>query len=198
MPTMPRNPPMRRRPASFPSPSAALTLLAAASLLAAGSAGLLAQGAPSARRLVRIGDMYRLRNVGAPQLSPDGQWVAYTVTSLDSAKDKSNTDVWMTSWDGTQSIQLTSSPDAESSPRWSPDGRYLSFLSSRDGGKGAQLWLLERRGVAGHGAQERYRVVRLVAGQQAPRARHARCDARCRFGGQEAEADRHRPISFQG
>ena len=137
---------MRRRPASFPSPSAALTLLAAASLLAAGSAGLLAQGAPSARRLVRIGDMYRLRNVGAPQLSPDGQWVAYTVTSLDSAKDKSNTDVWMTSWDGTQSIQLTSSPDAESSPRWSPDGRYLSFLSSRDGGKGAQLWLLDRRG----------------------------------------------------
>src|SRR5690348_7103965 len=99
-----------------------------------------------ARRPLRVGDLYRLRNVGAPEISPDGQWVAYTVTTVDSAKDKSNTDVWMTSWDGTQSIQLTSSPDGESSPRWSPDGKYLSFLSSREGGKGSQLWLLDRRG----------------------------------------------------
>jgi len=102
--------------------------------------------AQTAKRTVRVGDMYRLRNVGAPEISPDGQWVAYTVTSLDSAKDKSNTDVWMASWDGTQVIQLTSSPDAETTPRWSPDGKYLSFLSSREGGKGSQLWLLDRRG----------------------------------------------------
>ena len=104
---------------------------------------LLAQ---AAKRPLRVGDLYRLRNIGAPELSPDGQWVAYTVTTLDSAKDKSNTDVWMASWDGTQAIQLTSSPDAETTPRWSPDGKYLSFLSSREGGKGSQLWLLDRRG----------------------------------------------------
>jgi Tol biopolymer transport system component len=108
------------------------------------SSTLVAQ--TTAKRALRVGDMYRLRNVGAPEISPDGQWVAYTVTSLDSAKDKSNTDVWMASWDGTQVIQLTSSPDAETSPRWSPDGKYLSFLSSREGGKGSQLWLLDRRG----------------------------------------------------
>jgi dipeptidyl aminopeptidase/acylaminoacyl peptidase len=41
---------------------------------------------------------------------------------------------------------VTSSPDGESSPKWSPDGRYLSFLSSRQAGKGSQLWLLDRRG----------------------------------------------------
>ena len=110
----------------------------------AASASLAAQ-APT-KRAVRAGDLYRLRTVGAPEISPDGQWVAYTVSTLDSAKDKSNTDVWMTNWDGTQSIQLTSSPDAETSPRWSPDGKYLSFLSSREGGKGSQLWLLDRRG----------------------------------------------------
>ncbi len=52
----------------------------------------------------------------------------------------------MASWDGTQEIRLTTSPESESSPRWSPDGRYLSFLSSRQEGKGAQLWLLDRRG----------------------------------------------------
>ncbi|MFI5227459.1 MAG: S9 family peptidase [Gemmatimonadales bacterium] len=98
------------------------------------------------KRPVRVGDMYRLRNVGGPRVAPDGPRVADTGASSDSAKDKSNTDIWMTSWDGAQSIQLTSSPDAETAPRWSPDGRYLSFLSSRSEGKGAQLWLLDRRG----------------------------------------------------
>ena len=116
--------------------------IASALLLAASVAGI----AQSAKRPVRVGDMYRIKNVGNPEISPDGKWVAYTVTSTDSAKDKTNSDVWMTSWDGAQTIQVTSSPDGESSPRWSPDGRYLSFLSSRQGGKGAQLWLMDRQG----------------------------------------------------
>ncbi len=98
------------------------------------------------KRPIRAGDMYRIKNVGNPEISPDGKWVAYTVASTDSAKDKSDTDIWMTAWDGTQTIQVTSSPDAETAPRWSPDGRYLAFLSSRQGGKGAQLWLLDRQG----------------------------------------------------
>lgn len=98
------------------------------------------------RRPLRVGDLYRLRDVRDPQLSPDGGWVAYSVSAIDSAKDKSDSDVWMTSWDGSQTIRLTSSPESESSPRWSPDGRYLAFLSGRQEGKGAQLWLLDRRG----------------------------------------------------
>src|SRR5262252_4869614 len=118
----------------------------ACSILTAASWSAPSLVAQTAKRPLRVGDLYRLRNVGAPELSPDGQWVAYTVTTLDSAKDKSNTDVWMANWDGTQAIQLTSSPDAETTPRWSPDGKYLSFLSSREGGKGSQLWLLDRRG----------------------------------------------------
>jgi Tol biopolymer transport system component len=63
-----------------------------------------------------------------------------------SAKNKSDTDVWMTSWDGSQTIRVTSSPESESSPRWSPDGRYLAFVSGRQEGKGGQIWLLDRRG----------------------------------------------------
>jgi Tol biopolymer transport system component len=101
---------------------------------------------PAAKRPLRVGDLYRLRDVRDPQLSPDGAWVAYSVSAIDSAKDKSDSDVWMTSWDGTQTVRLTSSPESESSPRWSPDGRYLAFLSGRQEGKGAQLWLLDRRG----------------------------------------------------
>ncbi len=55
----------------------------------------------------------------------------------------------MISWDGTQDIQLTSSPDGESRARWSPDGQYLSFTSSRQEGKGSQVWLMDRRGGEG-------------------------------------------------
>ena len=110
------------------------------------TASAVAAGQGQAKRAIRVGDMYRLRNVGDAQVSPEGSWVAYTVSATDSAKDKSDTDVWMTSWDGAQTIQVTSSPDGESAPRFSPDGRYLSFLSSRQGGKGGQLWLLDRRG----------------------------------------------------
>jgi Tol biopolymer transport system component len=119
-------------------PTAAALIVGLASIASA-------QGAV-AKRPIRVGDMYRVKNVNDPQLSPDGKWVAYTVTTTDSAKDKSDTDIWMTSWDGSQTIQVTSSPDGESSPRWSPDGRYLAFISSRQAGKGGQLWLLDRRG----------------------------------------------------
>ena len=75
----------------------------------------VAAGQGQAKRAIRVGDMYRLKNVGDAQVSPEGSWVAYTVSATDSAKDKSDTDIWMTSWDGSQTIQVTSSPDGESS-----------------------------------------------------------------------------------
>ncbi len=91
-------------------------------------------------------DVYLLKNVADPRISPDGKWVAYTVSTVDTAKDNRNSDVWMVSWDGKETVQLTNSGEAESSPRWSPDGKYLSFVSSRNGEKLAQLWLMDRRG----------------------------------------------------
>jgi dipeptidyl aminopeptidase/acylaminoacyl peptidase len=100
----------------------------------------------AAKRPLRATDIFRVRDVRDPQISPDGKWVAYTVTVADSARDKNDTDVWMASWDGKENLRITSTKDGESQPRWSPDGRYLSFVSSRDGGKGGQVWLLDRRG----------------------------------------------------
>jgi dipeptidyl aminopeptidase/acylaminoacyl peptidase len=98
-------------------------------------------------RPLTAGDLvYRLRAVSDPQLSPDGNWVAYTVTTTDSTKNRRDADVWMTSWDGTQTLRLTATPERETTPRWSPDGRYLAFLSGREDGHGNQVWLLDRRG----------------------------------------------------
>ncbi|MDQ6829266.1 MAG: S9 family peptidase [Gemmatimonadota bacterium] len=102
--------------------------------------------AQSAKRPLRAADLYSLKDVRDPHRSPDGKWVAYTVSSADSAKDKNDSDIWMTSWDGAQSIRLTSTPESESSPRWSPDGKWLAFLSSRQGSDDAQLWMLNRIG----------------------------------------------------
>lgn len=106
--------------------------------------------AQPAKRPITLDDHSRVLAVGDPQRSPDGQWVAYTLTTIDAEKDKRNTDIWMVKWDGTEQIQLTSSPDGESSPRWSPDGKYLAFVASRgteeEKKKGGQVWLLNRSG----------------------------------------------------
>ena len=98
------------------------------------------------KRPLKPSDVYRLQSLGDPQISPDGNWVAYTLSSVDSVKNKRNSDIWMVSWDGKESIQLTHTPDGESQPRWSPDGKYLSFVSSRNGLTSSQIWLMDRRG----------------------------------------------------
>lgn len=104
----------------------------------------------TARRAITLDDHSRILAVGDPQRSPDGVWVAYTVTTIDAEKDRRNTDIWMVKWDGSETLQLTSSPDGESSPRWSPDNKFLAFVASRgtdeEKKKGGQIWLLNRAG----------------------------------------------------
>ena len=122
--------------------SCTLSTSFAIALVLAASAPLHAQ----APRALRSSDIYRLRDVGAARISPDGAWIAYTVTTTDSVKDKTDSDVWMVSWDGTRTLRMTASPEPESNPRFSPDNRYLSFVSGRYESKGGQIWLLDRAG----------------------------------------------------
>ena len=103
--------------------------------------------AQTARHPLRVDDIFRFKDVRDPQVSPDGQWVAYVVSTIDMKEDKSSAHVWLIKIDGTNDRQITFGAEGEGSPRWSPDGNYISFTSSRPGkARGSQVWVLDRRG----------------------------------------------------
>jgi dipeptidyl aminopeptidase/acylaminoacyl peptidase len=98
-------------------------------------------------RLLTVDDQFEIKDVEDPQISPDGNWVAYSVAKMDLKKDKGDSDIWMTRWDGSQSIRVTTSEEREKTPRFSPDGKWLAFLSSRDYDEETdQVWIMSRSG----------------------------------------------------
>jgi dipeptidyl aminopeptidase/acylaminoacyl peptidase len=103
--------------------------------LAAASAAL-AQSKP-----LTINELLKIRRVGDPQLSPDGRWVAYTISDLNWDANRRVTQIYLVSVDGGEPKQLTNAPQSSSSPRWSPDGKRLAFISAREGGP--QVWTID-------------------------------------------------------
>src|SRR6195952_2687160 len=111
----------------------------------------LLAGSTAAARPIIPDDIAQLLSGSDPQVDPAGRWVAYTVAGTDVAADKGFSHVWMTSWDGARSVALTGRvKESENTPRFSPDGRWLAFVSSRGDEKhDDQLWLMDRDGGEG-------------------------------------------------
>lgn len=109
--------------------------------------GVLAQ---TAKRPLKPSDVNNIPTLANPQLSPDGKWLAYSVSDVDTAKDNRVSHLWMQSVDGKQSIQLTYGAEPASLPKWTPDGKFLSYISERESKTGGQVWLMDRRGGEGH------------------------------------------------
>ena len=78
-------------------------------------------------------DLYSIQRVSDPQVSPDGRLVAFTVTLTDLEQNETDSDLWLVAIAGGTPKRLTSGPGADHSPRWSPDGKKLAFISDRSG-----------------------------------------------------------------
>ena len=123
----------------------------AATSLALALSTVALSGQDRARRPLQVADIDGFRDVRDLDIAPDGAWVAYTVGLPDVARDKDEGDIWLSNWAGTEHVRLTTSPTRESQPRFSPDGKWIAFLSSRKSGDddkttGGQIWLLSRQG----------------------------------------------------
>src|SRR6202158_537490 len=109
------------------------------------SADVPAQTHSPAPRPITIDDYFRIREVEDPQISPDSQWVSYTVKTALLKEDKSRSRIWMLPRAGGEAIPLTTEDVSSHHARWSPDGKLIAFLSERNEGK-TQIWLLNRLG----------------------------------------------------
>ncbi|MCY4511512.1 MAG: hypothetical protein OXG35_31795, partial [Acidobacteria bacterium] len=116
-----------------------VTGAAAALVLAAGPSLSPAQD-PASPRVLSARDTLRIDQVGSPALSPDGEWVAYTVRSrdMDDPDLEAVTHVWRVRVNGTGNRQLTRGPKSATAPAWSPDGEIVAFLAARGEGEDAR------------------------------------------------------------
>lgn len=96
------------------------------------------------KRAMTLEDIFALKSVSDPQLSPDGRWVAYVVTEVDLKAGETNSDIWLVPAAGGEAIRLTTSKKSDSSPRWSPDGKRIAFLSARE--EKTQIFLISPSG----------------------------------------------------
>jgi dipeptidyl aminopeptidase/acylaminoacyl peptidase len=88
-----------------------------------------------------IDELLKVRRVGDPQVSPKGDLVAFTITDVDQAANKSTTQIYLVPLGGGETRQLTNDEHSSASPRWSPDGEKLAFISARDGDD--QIWTID-------------------------------------------------------
>ena len=110
----------------------------------------------TAQSTFTFNDLMNVKRVGDPQLSPDGQWVAYTVGVVNKAENRVVTHIYRMRLNGSDQKQLTSGTSSFSSPRWSPDGKHIAFTT------GGQIWAMEPDG------DDKEQVTRISTGAGNP------------------------------
>ena len=106
-----------------------------------------------------IDELLQVRRVSDPQLSPDGRWIAYTISDTDKAANRRTTQIYLITSDGGDPRQLTSEKQSSTSPRWSPDGKRLAFVSA------SQIWTVE---VTATGASAPKQITNILTGADGP------------------------------
>ena len=101
---------------------------------------LCTTSATAQRRAITFDDLINLKVVGDPQAAPGGRYVAYTVNTISLQDNRGTTRIWLADYTSGQTRQLTDSTGSQRSPRWSPDGSTLAFISTREGGP--QIWTM--------------------------------------------------------
>ncbi len=104
------------------------------------------------QRAFQLSDWYRLVTLSAPAMSPSGDRVAVTVTTVREKENKRHSEVWVVPTVGGEPQRFTSPGTESSAPRWSPDGKYLFFTSARPGGKGSS-WAIRMDQPSGEATQ---------------------------------------------
>jgi len=84
------------------------------------------------KRPMNAEDLYHFKYLADPRVSPSGDLVACTIYDPDLDENSMDSDIWIVPLDGGEPIQLTRSPEADHSPRWSPDGSSIAFISGRN------------------------------------------------------------------
>src|SRR6266536_2769480 len=97
------------------------------------------------RRVPTLDDLLTIKSVGGTQISPDGKWVAYTVSYGDFKQDAFITQIWLVETGTGKTYQLTRGDKSSTGPRWSPNGQGLAFLSNRQEDKN-QIFLINPAG----------------------------------------------------
>ena len=103
-------------------------------------------------RAMQPNDWYRLTTVSQPAMSPDGRQVAFTVTTVNERENKRHQEVWMVPTAGGDPVRYTAPGTESSGPRFSPDGKYLFFTSTRPGGRG-NTWAIRMDAPGGEASQ---------------------------------------------